>query len=64
MEQQSRMFENQSYSENQGHAEKTHLLIVRITQSRSPGELWRLAFQTHIPSFSNQAKNMFPTLPG
>ena len=49
MEQQSILSENQSYSENQGQLEKTHSLIVIITQSRSPGELWRHAFQTHIP---------------
>ena len=49
MKQQSILSENQSYSENQGQLEKTHSLIVIITQFRSLGELWRHAFQTHIP---------------
>lgn len=58
------MFEDQNYSENLGHVKNIHFPIVTITQSRSPGDLRRHAFQTHIPPFRNQAKNIFPTLYG
>lgn len=59
----SKMSEYQNYSESLGHGQKTHFLIVIITPSHhSPTELLRHAFQSHIPLFSNQAKNIFTTL--
>lgn len=61
---QRRMLENQKYSENLEYMKKTHFLIVINTESCFPSELLRHAFQTHVSPFSNQAKNIFPTLSG